>query len=116
MYRFYRGYVETSDKGSIEKFKDIADADLRSEDEVEQLHSYGGVLTENTIVIDIDDMDEAEIVMDIVEEQQIPCRVFETTRGMHFVFKNDNRQDGNRTDAKAGLGVTVDIKCGHRNS
>lgn len=116
MYRFYRGYVELTDKGSIEKFKNIPDDELRSEDEIDHLESYGGVLTENTIVIDIDDYDQSEIVMDIIEDKQIACRVYETTRGMHFVFQNDGRQDGNRTDATSALGVTVDIKCGHRNS
>lgn len=116
MYKFYRGYVETSDKGSIEKFKNIPDEDLRSENEIDHLQGYGGVLTENTIVIDIDDHEQSEIVMDIIEDKQIPCRVYETTRGMHFVFKNDGRQDGNRTEATSALGVVVDIKCGHRNS
>lgn len=116
MYKFYRGYVETSDKGSIEKFKNIPDEDLRSEDEIDHLQGYGGVLTENTIVIDIDDHEQSEIVMDIIEDNQIACRVYETTRGMHFVFKNDGRQDGNRTEATSALGVVVDIKCGHRNS
>lgn len=116
MYKFYRGYVETDGKKSIEPFKDIPDNELRSVKEIDHLDSYGGVLEDNSIVIDIDDTEQAEIVMDIIEDKQIPCRVIETTRGMHFVFKNDNRQQSNATDAKSAIGVNVDIKCGHRNS
>ena len=116
MYKFYRGYVETDGKKSIEPFKDIPDNELRSAKEIDHLDSYGGVLEENSIVIDIDDTEQAEIVMDIIEDKQIPCRVIETTRGMHFVFKNDNRQQSNATDAKSAIGINVDIKCGHRNS
>lgn len=116
MYTFYRGYVETDGKKSIEPFKNVPDAELSTLKQVKRADSYGGVLEENTIVIDIDDVEEAEIVMDVIEDKQIPCRVIETTRGMHFVFKNDNRQQSNATDAKSAIGVTVDIKCGHRNS
>ena len=116
MYKFYRGYVISDGKASIESFKNKSDDELRSLKDVKKEQSYGGVLTENTIVIDIDNSEQAEIVMTIIEEKQIACRVYQTTRGMHFVFKNDDRQDKNRTDATAAIGVHVDIKCGHRNS
>lgn len=115
-HRFYRGYVELDDKGSIDKFKDVPDEDLKTLREVRKLQGYGGVLTENTIVIDIDDQDDADLVMDIVEEQQLNCKVFQTTRGMHFVFKNTTYDGKNKTDAKSAIGIQVDIKCGHRNS
>lgn len=116
MYNFYRGYVELDGKRSIEPFKDVPDNELRTLTEVNELEAYGGVLEDNSIVIDIDDMDQADLVMDIIEDKQIPCRVIETPRGMHFVFKNDERQQSNVTDAISAIGVTVDIKCGHRNS
>lgn len=116
MYNFYRGYVELNGKGSIEPFKDVPDRELRTLEESENLEGYGGVLKDNSIVMDIDDMEEADLVMDIIEDKEIPCRVFETNRGMHFVFKNDNRQSSNATDVQSAIGVRVDIKCGHRNS
>ena len=76
MYKFYRGYVETDGKKSIEPFKDVSDNELRSVKEIDHLTSYGGVLEDTSIVIDIDDSEQAEIVMDIIEDRQIPCRVF----------------------------------------
>ena len=103
-------------KAAMESFKNKKDDELRSLKSVKKEASYGGVLTENTIVIDIDDTDQAEIIMRIIEDKQIACRVHKTSRGMHFTFKNDDRQDKNRTDARAAIGVNVDIKCGHRNS
>lgn len=116
MYRFYRGYVKSDGKKSQESFKNVSDDELRNIDDVKGLKSYGGVLTEDTIVIDVDNTEEAELVMDIIEDQQIACRVYQTKRGMHFVFRNNGRQDTNRTGARSALGIHVDIKCGHRNS
>lgn len=115
-HKFYRGYVELDDKGSIDKFKNVPDEELKTLREVKELEGYGGVLTEDTIVIDVDDKDDSNIIMDIVEEQELNCKVFETTRGMHFVFKNTTYDGKNRTDAQSALGILVDIKCGHRNS
>lgn len=119
-HKFYRGYVELSDsdqgKGSKEYFKNVPDEELRDENEIDHLNGYGGVLTEDTIVIDVDSTEDAELVMDIIEEKDLNCRVFQTTRGKHFVFKNTTYTDTNKTDAQSALGILVDIKCGHRNS
>ena len=104
------------DKGSIDKFKNVPDEDLKTLREAIRLDGYGGVLTDNTVVIDIDNQDDADLIMDIVEDQQLNCKVYQTTRGMHFVFKNTTYDGTNKTDTKTALGITVDIKCGHRNS
>lgn len=109
----YRGYIAVKDKKAIEPFKDVDN--LRTLDEVKDLEGYAGVLADDSILIDVDDADQAEILMDIVEDKQLLCRVYETTRGMHFVFKN-NGVIKNRTGAKLAIGIDADIKIGTRNS
>lgn len=109
----YRGYIAVKDKKAIEPFKDVDN--LRTLDEVKDLEGYAGVLADDSILIDVDDADQAEILMDIVEDKQLDCNVYETTRGMHFVFKNNGVMK-NRTGAKLAIGIDADIKIGTKNS
>ena len=55
----YKGYVETKGKKSIEKLK--GRRKFKTFDEVKDLNGYGGVLADDTILIDIDEADQAEI-------------------------------------------------------
>lgn len=109
----FKGYVETRNKKCIEKFKDRTD--LKTYEQVQALPEFAGILADDVILIDIDDAEEAEILMDIVEEKQLNCRVYQTTRGKHFLFKN-NGVDKNGTKKKLACGLTADIKIGSRNS
>lgn len=116
MVKIYRGYVASDGKKSIDKFKNVPDAKLRTLKEVESEHSYAGVLMEDIVVIDVDDFEQSEKLMDVIEELNIACRVHVTTRGKHFIFKNNNQISTNRTNARLALGVNADIKIGSRNS
>lgn len=69
----------------------------------------------NTILIDIDDAEQSEILMNIVEEYQLDCRVYCTSRGRHFLFKNHSITR-NRTHVPLAVGLTADIKLGTRSS
>lgn len=109
----FKGYVETRNKKCIEKFKDRTD--LKTYEQVQALPEFAGILADDIILIDIDDAEEAEILMDIVEEKQLNCRVYQTTRGKHFLFKN-NGVDKNGIKKKLACGLTADIKVGSRNS
>lgn len=82
----YKGYIKTKGKKAIEAFKDRTK--YRTYDEVKNLEGFGGVLADDTILIDIDDAEQSEILMNIVEEYQLDCRVYCTSRGRHFLFKN----------------------------
>lgn len=107
----YRGYVETKNKKCVEKFK--GRTDFKTLDEVQHLPEYAGVLTTNTILIDIDDMEQAEIMMDIVEEFQLNCKVIETTRGKHFLFKNHEIKNCG-SHINLAIGLQADIKVGFK--
>ena len=108
---FFKGYVETKGKASIEKLKNRTT--WKTYDEVKNLNGFGGVLADDTILIDIDDSDQSEILMNIVEELQLDCKVLCTSRGKHFLFKNHTIAR-NRTHVQLAVGLTADIKVGSK--
>lgn len=109
----YKGYVETKGKQTIEKLK--GRTKWKTYDEVKNCNGFGGVLADDTILIDIDDAEQSEIMMNIVEDLQLDCRVYQTSRGRHFLFKNTEIQR-NRTHVQLAVGLTADIKLGSRLS
>lgn len=108
----FRGYVKTDGKKAVEKFKGVP---LRTYEEVKDLDSFAGVLAADTILIDVDDKEQSEILMKIVEEEQLLCRVYETTRGKHFLFRNTNIEKC-FTGARLACGLDADIKVGRVSS
>ena len=113
MTELFKGYVPTKNKKCLRKFKDKP---LLSLSEVSDLTEYAGILAENIILVDIDDHDQSEILMTIVEDLQLDCRVYQTTRGRHFLFRNDNKVPQCHTGVKLVCGLTADIKVGVKNS
>lgn len=110
----YKGYIKTKGKKAIESFK--GRTKYRTYDEVKDLDGFGGVLAEDTILIDIDDAEQSEILMDVVEEYQLDCRVYQTSRGRHFLFKNHGGVTRNHTHVPLAVGLSADIKLGTRSS
>jgi putative DNA primase/helicase len=112
---FFKGFVKTRDKRCIEKFKNRTD--FKTLEQVQSLDEYAGILADDAVLIDIDDGDQAELLMDIVEDLQLNCRVYQTTRGKHFLFKNATGQIQKCfTKTNLGCGLTADIKVGLKNS
>ena len=109
----FKGYVVTKNKQSIEPLK--GRTDFRTLDEVENASEYAAVLNDHIILVDLDDEEESDILLDIVEDKNLCCRVYQTTRGKHFLFKNYS-VDNNKTRAKTGINLTADMKLGLRNS
>ncbi len=110
---FFKGFVETKDKKCIEKFKNRTD--FKTYDQVKSLPEFAGILAEDTILVDIDDYEQSEILFKIVENLQLNCRVYATTRGKHFLFLN-NGVEKCFTHCKLAIGLTADIKVGVKNS
>ena len=107
--------MPTKKKKCLIPFKDKPSSELKSYDEVKDLDEYAGILAEDTILIDVDDMEQSEKMMDIVEDLQLNCRVYQTTRGRHFLFKND-KVNSCSTNSTLAIGLTADIKIGKKNS
>jgi putative DNA primase/helicase len=110
----FRGYIRTKDKKAIEPFKNRKNFDPLSE--VEKNEEYAGVLADDTVLIDVDDEKQSDILMSIVDAENLACKVNHTTRGRHFFFKNNGKFTACKTDVKLACGLTADIKLGSRNS
>lgn len=111
---YFKGYVETKDKKCIEKFKNRTD--FKNYEQVQSLPEFAGILAEDTILIDVDDFEQSELLFKIVKDKELKCRVYETTRGKHFLFQNPDLVNSNRTHASLACGIQADIKLGKRNS
>ena len=113
----FKGFIKTSGKKPIEKFRkgDVDESKFHTFDEVKLLKSYAGILADDVILIDVDDFGQSETLLDIVDRLEIRCRVYETDRGKHFLFKN-NTKIKNGTHLQSAIGLSIDIKCGNNNS
>jgi len=121
MQNLFRGYVPTKGKECTMSFKGKKSSELKTFEEVKDLPEYAGVLDDGIILIDIDDKEQSEKMLDIVDDLNLNCKVYETSRGRHFLFSNLDK-DGNYIVDKCGThkmlacGLTADIKVGCKNS
>lgn len=120
MYNLYKGYVPTRDKECMMPFKGKTSKELLTYDEVKRLPEYAGILNDNSVLIDVDNDKQYSILLRIVEELDLRCRVYKSTRGGHFLFLNNGMLNSNKnhTDkwmTALGLNV-VDIKLGAKTS
>ena len=113
---FYRGYIPTQHKKAIMPFKNMSSDDLLTLEMARKFSGYAGILAEDTVLIDIDDTTQSEILLNIVKTNNLKCRAIKTTRGIHFLFKNNNQILSNRTHCKLAIGITADIKIGLKTS
>ena len=111
----FKGYVPTKNKKCLQQFKDVPTSQLKTYDEVKDLDEYAGILAEDVILVDIDNLEQSEILMNIVEDLQLNCRVYQTTRGRHFLFKNNGVKSCS-THSMLAIGLEADIKLGCKNS
>lgn len=113
----FRGYVVVKgngDKGSLTPYKD--NAPLFTLEQVQHLHSYGGVIEDNFVLVDFDIEGEGEKMLQIVNDLDIKCRAYKTTKGFHFYFQNQGRIKKNATRENVACGLRPDFKVGGRNS
>ena len=83
----FRGYVLTNNKRCVEKLKNRTE--FKTYEQVKNLPEFAGVLAEDIILIDIDDAETSEILHKIVVDKKLRCRIYNTSRGKHFIFKNN---------------------------
>ena len=113
MSELFRGFVRTKNKKCTQKFAN--GEKLLTLEQAQKFDEYAGILAQDTILVDIDDAEQSEVLMQIVEDLQINCRVIQTTRGRHFYFKNTSVAKCS-THSHLACGLTADIKIGSKNS
>ncbi|MFS0594216.1 phage/plasmid primase, P4 family [Cytobacillus horneckiae] len=109
----YKGYLKGNGKHAATSFKD--GGKLLSYHTARKEDSFVGILEDDFIMVDVDDMDEAETLLDIVEDKNIQCSVLETTDGMHFYFKGYD-VTANKIKWYSNIGILCDYKLGIRNT
>lgn len=105
--------METKNKQCVEKFKDRTD--FKTFEQVQSLPEYAGILAQDTILVDIDDGETSDVLFQIVQDYSLTCRVYRTTRGKHFLFKNSG-VSGCKTKCMLAIGLKADIKVGLKSS
>ena len=109
----FKGYIPTNGKRPTEEYKNRTE--FYNLSDVEKLNSYGAVLNDEIIQIDIDDEEQSEIVFNIIQEQNIQCNILQTSRGKHFYFLNTN-MDRRKQGYVTAIGVKVDTGLGTQNA
>ena len=121
MQNLFRGFVPTQNKKCMMPYKNKDASELMTYEEVKSLPEYAGIIADEVVLIDIDDFEESEILLDIVDDMQLNCRTYKTTRGKHFFFmnqvtKHDFILEKSGTHKRLACGITADIKVGCKNS
>ena len=109
-YKYYPLITGTKKPNVKEVTEEYA---LKYEDICNQ-NDYGATLLPGTIMVDIDDMDKAKKVLNIIQTSKINCIVIQTTNGMHFHFKNTNIKS-NKQHYYTPLGIKTETKYPHSN-
>ncbi|MCD7777979.1 MAG: phage/plasmid primase, P4 family [Clostridiales bacterium] len=71
-------------------------------------------MAKDSILVDIDNKAESEILFKICTELKVKCRILKTDRGRHFLFKNDSIKSC-CIKRKSAIGLTIDVKSGKRD-
>lgn len=111
----YRGFIPLNGKKATMQFKNKETSELLTLEEAQKFDGYAGILDANTVLVDIDDFEQSEILFNIVKAKRLQCKVFRTTRGKHFLFLTESPIP-NRTHCKIAIGLTADLKCGNKAS
>lgn len=108
----FKGYIETKNKRATKKWKNEK---LQSLEDVKNSEEYAGILAEDTILLDCDKQEQAEIIARIIKDKKINCKIIQTTRGKHFYFKGFSVNKC-KTDYALACGLKADFKVGASNS
>lgn len=113
----YKGYVPTRGKRSLMPFKNKNSDELLTYEQASGLPEFAGVLADDVVLIDIDNKRDAYKLFELVKGQSLKCKVYETSRGLHFVFRDTNGlMDGCKTHCHLAIGLEADIKIGSKSS
>ena len=84
----YKGYVPTNGKQSMMAFKGKSSNELLTLSQALKYPSYAGVLSETTVLVDLDDAEQGEVLLNIVKSKGLRCRALRTDNGYHFLAIN----------------------------
>ena len=106
--------ILNDEKQATHKFKDGKNA--KSWNEVKDFDNVALIVPKPYIVLDFDTTSDAEIMLTIIEELDLKCRVMKTTRGIHVWFKSKEETPKNFIKNRLAIGIYADRKVHSRNS
>lgn len=109
--KLYRGFGISGTK-----YAGVPDNELPTYESVRGAKSFFAILAPNVALIDVDDREQAEFLFNVIKEMDLKCKVLETTRGKHFLFK-DSKKVFTKSGTRQYLacGIVADIKLGNTN-
>ena len=116
MLALFKGFVPVDGKQCTMKFKGKTADQLLTFDQAKDLDGYAGILNPDSVLIDIDDKAQSEVLMNIVDDLQLNIAVNITTRGRHFIGLNNGLFASCKTNVQLACGLTADIKVGLKDS
>lgn len=111
----YKGFVEITDTKKPKQYIKNETKFYSYEYARRRFNSYGGVLKDNIVMVDVDTQEESELLYKITQDLNLKCNVLKTTDGMHFYFENTGLTS-NRIKKQAAIGINIDIKLGSKNT
>jgi P4 family phage/plasmid primase-like protien len=106
----FRGYIKIKDKQPCQKFGN--GEPLLTLEQARKCEEYGGVLNGEFTVKDVDDGDEANRLYRLVCDLNLNCRVYQTSRGKHFMFRSSEYCKKGPTRTRDAYGFSSDIRTG----
>ncbi|SHK38838.1 putative DNA primase/helicase [Clostridium cavendishii DSM 21758] len=94
--------------------KEVTDEYAIPYDEIISHKDFGATLKPGTIMVDIDEMDNAKRVQKILEKLKINTVIIQTDSGMHFHFTNTNIKS-NKQHYYTPIGIKTETKYPHSN-
>lgn len=108
----FKGYIITNRK--VPKRSYVNPENQYTLEEVQSHKHYGGVLAQDAILVDLDDAEEGELLLRIIMEKNVQCRVHRTDGGYHVFFRG-HHMSSTRTKKANALGLITDYKMGTKN-
>lgn len=108
MENMFRGYIPTNGKVplySVKTYIPLENPPDRGD--------YGGILADEYIQVDVDEVELANKVFEIVQEYKIRCNILKTSRGLHFYFKNTTVKN-QATHCYSACGIPCDYGLGSK--
>lgn len=108
-----KGYIYTKGKKPLAG-ECLTHPDYTPHPEPPQHGDYAGVLNDDIVKVDIDDVERFQKAIKMVNDLNINCNILETTRGGHLYFKNSGLKS-NKLNWYAACGLYGEWKLGCKN-
>lgn len=83
---------------------------------IDKFDSCACKIKEGVILLDVDEIQRANTILQIIKDNKINCYVFKTYKGMHFYFKDNDKVKRQCTNYLLACGIAkCDFKSGNNN-